>query len=90
MGPTRRFTWNTLDERQFPVRISHQNVENIVGGPAVMEEELQTLGAGFGVKPATLQERLVAGRSRGWAEVHEEAFTWWRTEVSVGAAVSGV
>ena len=56
------------------VILSHPNIENIIGGPGVIEEELQTLGSRFGVKPSTLQECSVSTFSTGGSEVHEVAF----------------
>lgn len=70
-----------MEELHFPVGVglvvlSHPDVENIIVCPGVIEEELQTLGSRFGIKPATLQKSTLTRLCRGCAEVHEVTFPW--------------
>jgi len=88
-------TWNALEELELPAGVDlvvrpHPDVEDVVGCAAVVEEELQTLGSRFGVKPATLQERTAARFNWAGAEVHEVAFSWEQEETTVGNVLTCV
>lgn len=76
---SRYHTCNRLEERQIStevvfVVISYPDFEDIIGRSAVVEEELQTVGPGFGEKPLSFQRCFVTRLNRGCAKVHEVAF----------------